>query len=171
MAEDRELSAMNAVFSALEPLEGDARVRVLQWVSQRLSIPTSVGHAAKPNAPPPPASAQGGQAAGDFGEFHALFDAARPKTNSDRALVGAYWFQVCQAQPDFASRQVNEELKQLGHPIANIADAFDKLQGHKPVLARQIQKLGKTKQAQKRYRVTQEGITRVAALISQSEVD
>ena len=38
MAEDKELVAMATILSALEPLDGDERHRVLSWVGQRLSV-------------------------------------------------------------------------------------------------------------------------------------
>lgn len=38
MSEDRELQAMGAILSALQPLDHDERKRVLLWLSQKLAL-------------------------------------------------------------------------------------------------------------------------------------
>src|SRR5438093_685050 len=73
-----------------------------------------------------------------YGAFVDLFDAATPKTDPERALIGAYWFQVVGGASDFQSQQVNEALKDVGHGVGNITDALSKLQRRKPALVRQV---------------------------------
>ena len=159
MTNDKELQAMGVVLETIEPLDAEARSRVLGWVVQKLNVSkTDV--------------AAGGMsfgaatdAVGGFDQFHILFDKCGPAADTDRALVGGYWFQVCRSQADFSGQEVNDELKQLGHPVGNITRAYDNLQAHKPVLARQVQKTGKNKQGRKRYKLTREGISRVEELL------
>ncbi len=160
METDQELSAMGIVLGAIEPLDDEARARVMGWVSQKLKVvpPSRTGARASPAAGAVPD-------ANEFAEFHQLFDRCSPTTDADRALVGGYWFQTCRGQEDFSSQEVNDELKHLGHPVGNITRAFDHLQSHKPVLARQVQKTGKSKQGRKRYKLTREGVSRVEEML------
>jgi hypothetical protein len=163
MPEDLELSSMSAVLSALEPLGDDERARVIAWATQKLAI---AGPQVKGPATSEPRAQSGlATASAGFSEFHELFDASNPKSDVERALVGGYWIQICQASPDFSSRQVHDGLKQLGHPLTNITRAFDHLQEQKPVLSRQVQKTGKSKQGRKRYKLTREGEARVLSMI------
>ncbi|MBZ0138669.1 MAG: hypothetical protein K8H87_02710 [Pseudorhodoplanes sp.] len=155
---DGELTAMGAVLAAIEPLDADARSRVLTWVTQKLNV-------VAPKGLPGTATRNQSASPSDFEEFHRLFDNCRPQTDIDRALVGGYWFQVCRTKDDFTGQEVNDELKQLGHPVGNITRAYDNLQLHNPVLARQVQKTGKKKQGRKRYKLTREGISRVEQMM------
>lgn len=157
MNNDQELEAMRTVLSSLEKLEPDEQSRVIDWVTQKLSI-ARVASKPKDRSDAQTFRRDDPRA---FSEFHDLFDATVPKTESDRALVGGYWLQVCSERPDFTGQEVNDQLKQLGHPASNITRAFDFLQEQKPVLARQIQKTGKAKQGRKKYKLTREGQTRV----------
>lgn len=164
MAEDKELKSMSAVLTALEPLDAQERARVIAWASQKLSIIGAASLRTSNSDSSGPAQSSGIQTSSQYTEFHQLFDAAQPKTGTDRALIGGYWFQVCQNSADFTGQQVNDDLKQLGHPVTNITKAFERLQSHKPILARQVQKTGKTKQGRKRYKLTREGQARVEAM-------
>jgi hypothetical protein len=102
----------------------------------------------------------------DFDDAAALFAAANPTTNGDKALVIGYWFQQIEGNKDLDAQQVNTQLKQLGHGIANITGAFNDLMGTMPKLAIQVRKGGATRQARKRYRITTEGLKRVADLLA-----
>lgn len=108
MAEDKELKSMSAVLAALQPLDAEERARVIAWASQKLSIanatPLKTRNSDSSGASPNSDASLSGQ----FTEFHQLFDAAHPETETDRALVGGYWLQVCQNSPDFSGQQVND---------------------------------------------------------------
>jgi len=95
-----------------------------------------------------------------------LYHAAGPDTDVERALVIGFWFQECLGQSDFDSFQVNNELKHLGYPVANITRAFDGLQARKPVLAMQTRKSGSSKQARKKYKLTHQGTVSVDKMIA-----
>lgn len=170
-APDKEFAAMQAVHKALEPLDEDARKRVVEYISARLEI-----------APPTPVAPRTVQPASDekvdeaaleaeetgapkFSSFAELCDAAQPKSNSEKALVASYWLQVCQAADSFDGFSANKELKNLGHGISNITNAIEALKGRKPALVLQLKKSGKTQQARKTYKVTIAGIKAVEAMI------
>lgn len=174
---DLELSTMTEIIKALERLDLSARRRVLNWVSSRLTAQTGV------SGEDPPVNRERGDVTGerevsvpksssaDFQFPAELFDAARPKTDTEKALVLAYWFQVCQSQPSFSSRQVNDELKHIGYGVSNITRALDSLSAVKPALVIQLEKSGKTQQAQKKFKVTHEGLKRVQLLLASTVED
>lgn len=81
----------------------------------------------------------------------------------------SYWFQFIKGDADIDSQSVNTELKHLGHGVGNITQAFAGLIARKPQLVIQTKKEGKTQQARKKYRVTQEGKKAVDAML-QSQV-
>ena len=72
--------------------------------------------------------------------------------------MASYWFQVIKGQENFTSQEVNSELKDLGHGSKNITDSYTSLMDRKPPAVRQVQKAGSTRQARKRYRLTEVGI-------------
>lgn len=166
MAEDLEINAMASVSKALTPLEDDARGRVLTWAFNRFKV-------SSPQAPKEQqidlGEGSGGQENNDeaaqYQEFVDLFDVANAKTEPDRALVGGYWFQVVSGVPSFKGREVNDALKDIGHGVSNITDALTKLQKKKPALVRQVAKAGRSRQAQKTYKLTQAGIRAIEQMI------
>lgn len=154
-----EVRAMAAIDQELASLDEDARHRVLGWVVSKY------GPAAA-SAIDLPVSSRGQS---EFGAFVDLFDRASPETETDRALVGAYWFQVVQDLGTFTGRMVNDLLKDAGHGVSNITRALDSLQRQKPALVRQVSKSGKSRQARKTYKLTEAGIRRVQSLIAHEE--
>lgn len=95
-----------------------------------------------------------------------IYDAARPTSNADKALVAGYWLQVCQGAESFDGFSANRELKHLGQGLANVTNAIDSLKGQKPALALQLKKSGKSQQARKVYKITVAGIKAVEAMIN-----
>jgi hypothetical protein len=167
---DPEIDAMGKVLSALSPLDESARVRVISWATEKLGLP-KVAPASHSGAGGK--SAVAARAAQDsntaFRDLADLFDAANPETDVDKALVAGYWVQVCEGNSDFVSQQINDHLKQLGHPIGNITRALSGLIGGKPALALQLRKEGGTQQARKIYRLTAAGIRRVESMTKSIE--
>jgi hypothetical protein len=161
MTEDREIDAMAKVVAALEPLEDEVRMRVLRWAGGRYGVQVAAG---------PPRS--GREAAlpqeREFGDVAALYDAADPQIDPERALVVGYWFQQGEGREDLDAQTINTALKNLGHGISNITSALSALAKKKPALVRQIQKKGKTKQARKRYRLTEAGIREVQRMLGEN---
>jgi hypothetical protein len=155
-----ELAAMKKIAAALESLDQGARVRALQWAISRFRGPGA------PLAIEPVASEAGGTFAitGPFGAFAELFDAANPTTEKDKALVAAYWTQVCQGAPSFPAQSLNNLLKDLGHRVSNITEALNQLKSERPALILQLKKSGTSKQARKTYKLTSEGARRISAM-------
>ncbi|HHI78551.1 MAG TPA: hypothetical protein ENK02_01075 [Planctomycetes bacterium] len=161
-----EIQAMSVIEGALEPLEEDVRRRVLRWAAERFGVvlapePSPRGGARSPQ--------QETDTSGGTEEYEALADlyaAAAPKTEADRALVAGYWFQYVQGESELEGARVNKELKQLGHGVANITRAFDGLKAKTPALVMQTRKSGSTKQARKKYKLTNAGKQEVERMLA-----
>lgn len=158
-----EIQAMSKVADAITPLSEDAKKRVLVWASEYFGVSivnsrkaASVESEINDNNPEniQPSS---------FSSVAELFDLVDPHTASEKALAVAYWFQVHEGQDGFSSQSVNNELKHLGHGVANITSAFTDLLESK--LALQIQKSGKSQQARKIYKLTRKGTLQIESMM------
>jgi hypothetical protein len=169
--QDAEFAAMMAVFSSLQALNEDAQGRVLEYVTSRLNIGQKPRQAVSATSTPTLEPQVTDEIEvervipSNFGSFAELYDASQPKTQSDKALVGGYWVQVCQGGESFDAFSINKELKNLGEGVLNITSALDSLKAQKPALALQMKKAGKSRQARKTYKVTVAGIKFVEAMI------
>jgi hypothetical protein len=157
---DPELEAITAIAGALDKIRADDKMvaRVLRWARERY---TGI-------AEPEVLTPRGRVATIDSGEYEdvaTLYSAAAPRTEPERALVVGYWFQVHQGMKDFDSQRVNSELKNMGHGVGNITEAFSRLIDRKPQYVIQTRKSGTARQARKLYRVTNEGVKRVQAML------
>ncbi len=165
---DPELRAMITVYEALKDLDEQAKVRVIEWVSGKLEL----GHAKRfypENDWGPEAASHEERGLMDFGSLADAFAVANPKNTADKALVVAAYLQASKGGIDVSGREINKELTQMGHGVHNITRAVEPLIKKKPQFLIQTRKEGKTKQAQKKYRVTNEGFTFVKRLINRVE--
>jgi hypothetical protein len=162
MEEFDELAAMKKISDALEPLSDAARVRALQWAVSRFQGSRAL--AVLDQAASLTAIASNGGTDRGYSTFAELFDAADPITEKEKALVAAYWMQICENEPSFPAQQLNDLLKDLGHRIGNITEALTGLKNERPALVLQLKKSGSSRQARKIYKLTQEGTKRVVAM-------
>jgi hypothetical protein len=172
---DPEAAAIQQLTDCLAPLDEEARSRVLDWATRRYGSaiaaaavsskvtetitahrPVHVGNSHASAAPPSESA---------YEHFADLYDAAGPQTDAEKALVGGYWLQVCGKADSFQSRDVNELLKNQGHPVGNITRAFDALRDSRPAFVSQLEKSGKTKQARKKLKLTTTGIRKVYDMV------
>lgn len=176
-----EFTAIQSIHGSLQPLDEPARVRVLTYILSLLEIDLKVsvgknpakggGSGIKANlnedeTDEEPEESESAKGIPEYSSLAELHDAANPKTNADRALVAAYWFQVCLKQESFNAAEANKELTQLGHKIANITDAIDTCRKQKPALILQLKKSGTSRQARKTYKISHAGIGTVEAFIN-----
>ena len=150
---DSELTAMAAVSEALDGLDEDARRRVLRWTTERFGVKSVI------------AGPGGSPVAGKIEDFPTLFTLADPATEADKALVAAYWLQVIEGHERFESRDLNQQLKNLGHGVKNITSAVEKLMTRKPNLIRMVRKGGPEKHVRKQFQRTVEGSAAVERMI------
>lgn len=173
---DPEIDAMSSVATALGAVDEDAQGRVLRWAAERFGVTLAKQDGRRG------AGSGGGdedyEGARDLAEeeiveeaptyelFAEMFAAASPKSNEDKALVAAYWVQVHEGHGTWASRLLNAELKNLGHAIPNITDALTSNMNKKPQRVIQLKKSGNSRQANKTYKVTHEGLVYVQGMLS-----
>jgi hypothetical protein len=165
---DPETRAIGEIAAVVTALEEDQRGRVIRYIVDRFKI--NGAHLA-PTQPEPEETATQQKDQRSFEDFATLFDACSPNTDSLRALVGAYWVQVCQGNQGFDGQSVNKELKNLGHGIGNITVALNPLIAQKPAFVLQLRKSGNTKQARKLYKVTEAGIKKIKAMIAGEDTE
>jgi hypothetical protein len=162
-----EIKAMSQINETLEGLEEDEKRRVLSWALDKHgdgTIGTAVSTSAPAKTSTYAGSAPGKTTDKEFERISDLIDAASPQSQVDYVLVATYWFQVIESEESVTGMQVNAALKDLGHGASNITDAYSSLKTRKH--ARQIQKSGSTRQARKRYRLTEEGLRAVRRMLS-----
>lgn len=169
---DQELSAIQSLFATLEPLDPDARSRVINYTIARLQIgPQNTPGFQTGSRENPLYKGANKDMDGDvahlqeYATFAELYDVAQPKSNSEKALIAGYWLQVCLQADSFDGQSANKELKNLGYGIANITGAINILMKGMPSLALQIKKSGKSRQARKLYKVTAAGIRAAETMI------
>lgn len=155
---------------SLAGLDEASIARVLRWANDHYGVSGKGRNRAIAGA----LSGTGEVAGNDpqeFPELAALYDAANPTTESEKALVVAYWFQVYRAQPEFDSQTINTELKNLGHGVKNITRALDGLMTQQPRLVHQTRKEGTARQARKKYKVTTEGVKKLKQMLPGSNTE
>ena len=155
-----EIEAMGTIASALDPLPSDSVQRVLGWAIEAFSEKGST-HATKAGAEPI-SLAKEGDGEIELEEWRPndvaeLYSAVDPKTDSEKALLATYWLMVEEGESDVDSQSINSLLKNLGYGVGNITRAFSGLINTRPQLVIQTRKTGKTRQARKRYKLTEQG--------------
>jgi len=169
---------MGDLATGLKKLSGDTEAtrRVLQWAASAFlpdgfSAMTAIGSTlqASPAAVVGTATIEPAPNRA-FSSLPDLYAAVSPASDSSRALVVGYWFQAMQGEQDLDGFQINKELKHLGHGISNITTALSSLIERKPQLVIQTRKSGNSKQARKRYRLTDAGIKAVERMLSGGEM-
>jgi hypothetical protein len=170
---DPELNAMQAILTALEPLEVEGRRRVVTWVMGRFELGVAPvakgGPRVQENQGDAAAAGASNSGAPTFNTLGELFAAANPETNGQKALVVGYWLQSREGLPDLDGQRINTELKHLGYGVSNITVAMDELKESKPALAIQLRKSGNTRQARKKYKITEAGLKAVDARLCGGE--
>lgn len=159
-----ELQVMAEVFKSLEKLpDNEAKARVLQWIEGKLQLPSV--------APLKPKADNKADTKSEeplvFDSFPDMYHAFNPKSEKEKALVGAYWLRLGGAT-QFASMEVNKLLKDLGHGVANITDALSSAMSEKPALIMQVKKSGSSRQSRKQYKITDSGSKFLAARLQEA---
>jgi hypothetical protein len=168
MDKDLELAAMKSIYDALSGLPNkESQVRAITWATDRLGIKLENSASQKPTTVAGRhVNLQKDSGLSTFETLADLFSGLELKTDVERVLAAAAYMQEKNGLADFASRDINQELTHMGHPSSNITRDLGALMERKPKLIIQTRKDGKTKQAQKRYRVTTEGLRKVITLLS-----
>ncbi len=181
----RALDAAKIVVGALEGLKAPLQIKALQFAAEVLGHRVSVTPLAVSVAgsqPTPLAFAGLAPTASItepvlrytpqkrvFETIADLFHATDPKSDADKALVAGYWLQTRGTEPDFDAQTVNQALKDFGHRVANITNAFNALIARRPQFVIQTKKSGTSRQARKRYKLTSVGLGAVDQMMGEAE--
>ena len=167
-----EFEAIRVMHAALEPLDDEARTRVLTYIASLLSVDPRIEcrreEPAENDAKEKTEEAEVDEAtkqAPSFPSFAELFAAADPKSSGEKALVAGYWLQVCEGAESFTAAVAHKELRDLGHKLANITGAIDSMKSQRPMLILQLRKSGTSRQARKLYKLSHEGIKRIKEIV------
>jgi hypothetical protein len=166
-----ELKAMNDVYDALKSLEDEAKKRVIDWVIGKFSLGPQKRRL---GGWPEERSEEFGGNKVEFASFKSvadLFANANPKTDADKVLITAAYLQETKNLDELAGREINKQLHHLGYGVGNITAAITSLMNKRPQLMIQTRKEGRTKQAQKKYKVTTEGTAAAKKMIFSGEQD
>ena len=161
-----ELKAMNDVYNALKGLEDDAKQRVIGWVVGKFSLNNRIKEFTETEQE---FDDSRGFAEKDLSSFESVADVfgnANVKSEADKVLVVGAYLQQKKGGGELTGREINKELHHLGHGVSNITATISSLINKKPQLMIQTRKEGKTKQAQKKYKVTKEGFTAANKMIT-----
>ncbi len=159
--EESEPHAMLEISGILLALpDDDARRRVLVWAADRFAVRLGARSDARL------ASGSGSVPEPQKETFADLFNAVRPATEKEKALVAAYWKAKVEATPQFGSQELNKLLIDLGHRVLNITDALSASIQEKPALILQVRKSGSSRQARKTYKVSDAGLRWVESRLS-----
>lgn len=166
--QDMEIIAMQESYNLLKDLEPDAQKRVINWLTGRLNLSGQIKQKIQNNQE----SFNGDDINSYFSSYKTLADLfaiANVKSDQDKVLLTASYLQVKNNVPELISREINKELENLGHKVGNITNTISSLMFKKPQLMIQTRKEGKTQQAQKKYKVTIEGLTAAKKLIIKND--
>ena len=163
MDEDLELKAMQITYSAIKGLDDDAKKRLIDWLIGKFSLGVKKEIAQN--------FVSNDLRTENYNDIHEIlsrsvqiaeiFGQLEPKTDSEKVLIVAAFLQENQGLAELTSRQINDELKHLGHGVSNITTSIGMLINKRPNMMIQTRKEGKSQQAQKKYKVTAEGFKMV----------
>lgn len=168
MDKDEEIEVMSTVYQAMKELGNDSQLRILNWLTDKFQLNRELNrlkeHKDKIND-----GSYKGSDIDRFSSIDELFSHVDPKGTGQKVLVVASFLQVKYQKTDLTGREINQDLRNLGHGVKNITAAIQPLIDRKPKLMIQTRKAGATKQAQKKYKVTSEGLKVVREMLQTKE--
>jgi hypothetical protein len=154
---DPEIEAMNEICTALKNLDDDAKERVIRWVIDKFSFDL-IKHEVDSSLKIKAKGFSQNLEIKSFKSVADIFTKACPKNDIEKVLIVSAYLQETKLGSELTGREINARLNLLGHGVRNITSTIGALINRKPQLMIQTRKEGKTKQAQKKYKVTSEGL-------------
>ena len=130
MSSDSELEAIQKLISALEPLNDDARRRVIQYVFGRLGLDEPVPNAAARTTPPTPVilsseATATPEAPRHLSDIRTFAGQKSPRSVSERIAIVAYYLQelapAAERSSEITAADVGKYFKQAGFPLPALA--------------------------------------------------
>jgi hypothetical protein len=142
--ESAETQAIVLVERAIRRLKGASRKRVLGWFDRS-------------------PSADGAQLERKFEDLSALFEAARPSSDVERALTACYFRNNVLGEADVTAHALAQDLTEIGHRLGRISSSLTSLNMRTPSY---VLIISKSKGQHKRYRITSAGTKHVEEMIA-----
>ena len=106
---DQEIEAIRCVLAALQPLSKNARASVLEYVTKRLSIASTLSTPPAEEIPPPPLTTyQQGESSKETLHIKEFKEQKKPRSANEMAAVVAYYLENI-ASPDKRKSTVNHK--------------------------------------------------------------
>lgn len=169
-----EIEAMKGAYSSLKDLNQEEQARVIEWLVKKLSLLDLLGFEGlqKKNIKKEILdNLKGTEINNDIASFDSvadLFAASNANSDQEKVLLIASYLQIKNSLSEITSREINKGLQHMGHGVGNITNTISGLIDKKPQLMIQTRKEGKSQQAQKKYKVTTEGVIAAKKLINQT---
>ena len=160
-----EIKALNDIYTIINGLDHEARRRVLHWINERFSSEVTKKMAVQGIKNQEGSSVSSFEIK-SFKSIVDIFSKARPKNDAEKVLIVASCLQENKPGEELTAREINMRLNHLGHSVRNITSTIGTLIKKRPQLMIQTRKEGKTRQAQKRYKVTAEGLAEASRMIN-----
>lgn len=145
-----ELQALGSIVAALEPLDCEARERIISYCANRFSV-SNIEDSVKVSGTSP--QKEGGTLTG-YDEFAEFLVEHSKGTDRDRALLAAVWLDAATDGATFQSAEANALLNDCGEKVKNITRALNTLKEESPAKVVKTQKSGSSRQARVTYKVT-----------------
>jgi hypothetical protein len=164
----QEIEAMKSSAEAIEKLDDEAQLRVVNWLKSRFPRNRQTNSLADvpQKIEDQPSGATNLDTLKSYGSLAELYHAADPKSEAEKGLVTGAWFQIVEGMDGLDSQTINSALKDLGYGVGNITRAFDVLISQRPALMIQLRKAGTTKQARKQFKVTDAGLKKILQMLT-----
>lgn len=166
--EDPETNAITQVAKALERLDVEAIARVIDWANKKFlsgsrgsTKPAEVAGNCQGNAAGKSATPR--QVDSWQPSFSLFLQSTRPDSKLSEVLIAAYWLHRHLHQKEFSGYAVNQLLREVGCASRNITRDFSKLRSQRFISL--SQKFGDQQQVKRLYRLTSDGISRVAQML------
>ena len=168
MEKDLEIEAMGEIAKVFGKLEDSAKARVVSWVINKYNLANTINVTVVRSESIKGEVAHGVEQAREFleqgGHENLLSNISSKKANERILLVSAH-LQHHENKEELTAFEINNKLRNLGHPASNITVFLNRLIKQKPSLVMQVSK-GKGRMAKKKYRVTGAGFNKVKEILN-----
>ena len=129
-----EIGALKAVTEALDPLEAEARRRILNYLNDLYGFSRKRERSDSTTLRKEAARADTVDSR-QYGDFPDLFEAGgNPTGEKPRALLAAYWLQVIQGTHPFFGADLNRVLRPSGRVLSKVSRPISGLKSSSPSL-------------------------------------
>jgi len=187
MNQDPEIDALSSVYDTLTGLNHAQIKRIIDWITDKFGLseekpplkviehqvapppvePTEPvrelvkkrrGRRPKMAQPTPQPEQTAITSFMKFGTVEDLFFSSNVRTAASKILLVAAYLHEKHNLNEFSSFDINSRLKKVGYGVQNITSFINTLMDKEPPLLIQTGKMGDTKQAKRKFQVTEEGL-------------